>query len=63
MKIKKILNFLKIFGIIFLTDMASNVLLLLFFGIPISLSLFIGSFIFTLVLTLILKLTKILKED
>lgn len=63
MRIKNILSFLKIFGIIFLVDMSSNILLLLFFGVPLSRSLFIGSFIFTLALTLILKLVHVLKED
>ena len=54
---------MKAIVIIFLVDLLSNIALLLFFGVPITQQAFIGAGVFTILLTLILKQTNILKEE
>jgi len=56
------MKLLKTMAIIFIVDLISNIVLLLFFGIAINQQTIIGALIFTVILTLILKQSGILKE-
>ena len=58
----KFKNFIKTILATFIIDSLGNILLLLLFGIRITLSAIIGSLVFSLLLTLVLKILKVLKE-
>lgn len=63
MKPKKIFNFLKVAGLIYLLNLAENILLLLLFGIEISVSTIVGAVVFTLALSLLLHFCKLIRKE